>query len=127
MAAGIKFFMSTNNVVLTRGVAESGVLPMEFFSRAVRRLRSGAMAPLELAVGAAPGAAVDAAAAPSPASPSASTPVTGRRSVGSHSRGEAGVGVGVGAGRRALHRLLSTCPGALLWRCLSSVHPRASC
>lgn len=41
MAAGVKFFKSTNNVVLTRGMDESGVLPAMFFQRAVRRWRNG--------------------------------------------------------------------------------------
>jgi 2'-phosphotransferase len=41
MAAGVKFFKSTNNVVLTRGLHESGVLPAMFFQRAVRRWRNG--------------------------------------------------------------------------------------
>lgn len=60
MAAGVKFFISTNNVVLTRGVDESGVLPSVFFERAMKRLRDGVEEELRIPV---PAAAAAAAAA----------------------------------------------------------------
>ncbi len=57
MAAGVKFFISTNNVVLTRGVDESGVLPSVFFERAMKRLRDGVEEELRIPVPAAAAAA----------------------------------------------------------------------
>lgn len=37
MAAGIKFFKSSNGVILTQGINDSGVLPSEFFQEVVER------------------------------------------------------------------------------------------
>ncbi len=65
MAAGVKFFKSTNNVVLTRGLDESGVLPAMFFQRAVRRGKVSEELPLpcDMGTGAAAGAGTGTGAA----------------------------------------------------------------
>jgi 2'-phosphotransferase len=47
IADGIKFYVSTNNVILTRGVDNSGQLPTRYFSRVLKRNR-GAVPPTVL-------------------------------------------------------------------------------
>jgi hypothetical protein len=46
MAAGVKFYMSTNRVILTRGEGDTGVLSPKFFARVVRRVPGGALLPI---------------------------------------------------------------------------------
>ena len=48
MADGIQFFKSANDVVLTRGLHDSGTIPPKYFASASSRSRDGAFTPLDM-------------------------------------------------------------------------------
>ena len=50
MSDGIQFFKSSNGVILTRGLRDSGILPPKYFSSVLKRSSDGSLAPLSLAV-----------------------------------------------------------------------------
>jgi hypothetical protein len=105
MAAGVKFYMSSNGVVLTRGVGESGVLPAVYFSRAVRR-RGSTLEELPLLLHDSAAAAIAAAtAAAAAAAAAAGVSIrgggVGGGGGGGGGGGSAGPGAGGGVGRAA--------------------------